>query len=286
MISRNYVFADGVQLDIGERTLIMGILNATPDSFSDGGRYDSVERAVAHALAMVDAGADIIDVGGESTRPGSTPVSAEAEIARVVPVIRALREALPHVSLSIDTYKASTAQAALEAGAHIINDVMMLRHDADARMAQLAAQYRCPIIISHNRDNLNYTNVTEDVVTELMTAANGAMAQGVDATQIWLDPGIGFAKTMEHNYVLMNELEQLTALPYPILLGTSRKRFIRETLALPVDQLTYGTAATVAIGIAKGCQLVRVHDVAEMKQVAVIADRIRQAGGVREHGSN
>lgn len=270
--TRSYRFADGVQLDIGRRTLIMGILNATPDSFSDGGRFNVVEHAIAHATEMVSAGADIIDIGGESTRPGATPVPEADEIARVIPIIRALREHLPHVPLSIDTYKANTAEAALEAGAHIINDVWALQKEA--RMVEVAARFQCPVILSHNRTTMNYDDVVTDVIADLQQSIALAQRHGVLAHHIWLDPGIGFAKTYHHNLELMNRLAELTELGYPVLLGTSRKRFIRETLQLPVDELLFGTAATVALGIAQGCQIVRVHDVKEMKQTATMIDQI------------
>ncbi|MDQ6420697.1 dihydropteroate synthase [Paenibacillus sp. LHD-117] len=262
-----------VKLSLGERTLIMGILNATPDSFSDGGRYMDVEAAVAHARSMVEQGADILDIGGESTRPGFAAVSAEEEIGRVVPVIAAVRAALPHIPLSIDTYKASTARAALEAGAHIINDIWGLKGDPD--MAAAAAEYGCPVIISHNRHARDYNDFVPDVLADLHGSIGIARAAGVAEDRIWLDPGIGFAKTYEDNLELLGRLQELTALGYPVLLGTSRKRFIRQALDLPVDEVAWGTAATVALGIAHGCQIVRVHDVREMKLTALMTDAIQ-----------
>lgn len=270
---RSYELGGGVKLSLGERTLIMGILNATPDSFSDGGRYMAVEAAVAHARSMVEQGADILDIGGESTRPGFEPVSAEEEIRRVVPVIEAVRAALPGIPLSIDTYKASTARAALEAGAHIINDIWALKGDLD--MAATAAEYGCPVIVSHNRPSRDYSDFVPDVLADLRSSIGLAREAGVAEDAIWLDPGIGFAKTYEDNLELLGRLRELTALGYPVLLGTSRKRFIREALRdLPVDQVAWGTAATVALGIAHGCQIVRVHDVREMKLTALMADAI------------
>ncbi|MHA6481505.1 dihydropteroate synthase [Paenibacillus sp. strain BS8-2] len=270
---RSYELGDGVTLSLGERTLIMGILNATPDSFSDGGRYMDVERAVAHARSMVEQGADILDIGGESTRPGFDPVSAEEEISRVVPVITAVRAALPGIPLSIDTYKAATARAALEAGAHIINDVWALKGDPD--MAATAAEFGCPVIISHNRQARDYTDFVPDVISDLRGSIALAREAGVAEAAIWLDPGIGFAKTYEDNLELLGRLHELTSLGYPVLLGTSRKRFIRQALRdLPVDEVAWGTAATVALGIAHGCQIVRVHDVREMKLTALMADAI------------
>lgn len=269
---RSYDLGGGVKLALGERTLIMGILNATPDSFSDGGRYMDVGAAVAHARSMAEQGADILDIGGESTRPGFEPVSGEEEIRRVVPVIAAVREAVPHIPLSIDTYKAATARAALEAGAHIINDIWGLKGDPD--MAAAAAEYGCPVIVSHNRHARDYNDLVPDVLADLRGSIGIAKANGVAEDAIWLDPGIGFAKTYEDNLELLGRLRELTALGYPVLLGTSRKRFIRQALDLPVDQVAWGTAATVALGIAHGCQIMRVHDVREMKLTALMADAI------------
>ncbi|OUS69933.1 dihydropteroate synthase [Paenibacillus sp. MY03] len=269
---RSYDLGGGIQLSLGDRTLIMGILNATPDSFSDGGRYMDVEAAVAHARSMVEQGADILDIGGESTRPGFDTVSAEEEIRRVVPVIAAVRAALPHIPLSIDTYKASTARAALEAGAHIINDIWGLKSEPD--MAAVAAEYGCPVIVSHNRHARDYTDFVPDVLADLRGSIGLALAAGVAEDAIWVDPGIGFAKTYEDNLALLGRLRELTALGCPILLGTSRKRFIRQALDLPVDQVAWGTAATVALGIAHGAQIMRVHDVREMKLTALMADAI------------
>lgn len=275
--TRRYRFEDGVTLELGKRTLVMGILNATPDSFSDGGRYTAVEAAVAHAKRMAEAGADILDIGGESTRPGNEPVPLEEELRRVLPVIRAVREALPHMPLSIDTYKAETARQAIEAGAHIINDVYALQGDPE--MARTAAACGCPVIISHNRDNKQYGDLAADVGEDLQRAVHIAKEAGVDARQIWLDPGIGFAKDYDHNLELMGRLGELVALGYPVLLGTSRKRFIQRTLGRPADGVLEGTAATVTLGIAQGCQLVRVHDVEAIVRTVRMTDAIvyRQA---------
>ncbi|OMF25298.1 dihydropteroate synthase [Paenibacillus sp. FSL H8-0548] len=269
---RVYEFGGEATLVLGERTLIMGILNATPDSFSDGGRYTSVESAVAHAQAMVQEGADILDIGGESTRPGFEPVSVEEELRRIVPVIRALRKVLPHIPLSIDTYKAETARQALEAGAHIINDIWGLKDDPN--MAAVAAEYGCPVIINHNRHSGDYNDFVPDVIADLKGSVSIAHAAGIADDLIWLDPGIGFAKTHEENIELLGRLSELNELGYPVLLGTSRKRFIKQTLNLPVDELVEGTAATVALGIAQGSQIVRVHDVGEIKRTALMTDAI------------
>ncbi|TYP68030.1 dihydropteroate synthase [Paenibacillus methanolicus] len=269
---RHYEFGDGTELTLGRRTLIMGILNVTPDSFSDGGRFQAVETAVAHARKMADEGADLIDIGGESTRPGFVPVPFEEELNRVLPVIRAVREALPGMPISIDTYKSETARAALEAGAHILNDIWALK--GDPKMAEVAAEYGCPIILNHNRHERDYGDFVADVVADLQESAAIARRHGVAEANIWLDPGIGFAKNYDENMTLMAHLSRLSGLGYPILLGTSRKKFIRETLQLPVDELAFGTAATVTLGIAQGCQIMRVHDVRQMKQNARMADAI------------
>ncbi|MFC4098265.1 dihydropteroate synthase [Paenibacillus xanthanilyticus] len=250
----------------------MGILNATPDSFSDGGRFQTVESAVAHARRMADEGADLIDIGGESTRPGFVPVPLEEELSRVLPVIRAVREALPGMPISIDTYKADTARAALEAGAHILNDIWALK--GDPKMAEVAAEFGCPVILNHNRHDRDYGDFVEDVIADLRESAAIAQQHGVPEANIWLDPGIGFAKNYDENMTLMAHLSRLSDLGYPVLLGTSRKKFIRETLQLPVDELAFGTAATVTLGIAQGCQIMRVHDVRQMKQNARMADAI------------
>jgi len=269
---RAYELGGGVKLELGQRTLIMGILNITPDSFSDGGKYTAVDVAIGRAKLMVSEGADILDIGGESTRPGYVPVSSEEELSRIIPVIEALREELPHTALSVDSYKADTMREALEAGAHIVNDIWGLR--GDPNMAAVAAEYGCPVIIMHNRKAIDYTNFVEDVVSDLKKSIAIAHAAGIADEQIWIDPGIGFAKTYEHNLELMGALAELNALGYPVLLATSRKRVIRETLGLPVEQLVMGTAATVSVGIAQGAQMVRVHDVREIKQTVQMTDAI------------
>lgn len=269
---REYDFGDGAMLKLGDRTLIMGILNATPDSFSDGGRYTEVDAAVAHARAMAEEGADILDIGGESTRPGFEAVELEEELRRVLPVIHAVRGALPHMPISIDTYKSETARQALEAGAHIINDIWGLK--GDPNMAAVAAEYGCPVIISHNRHSRDYNDLVPDVLADLLGSVAIAREAGIADGNIWLDPGIGFAKTYEDNLELLGRLSELTALGFPVLLGTSRKRFIRQTLNLPVEELAEGTAATAVLGIAQGCQIVRVHDVRAIKRTALMTDAI------------
>lgn len=258
-------------LELGSRTLIMGILNVTPDSFSDGGRYLDPDAAVAQALRMVEDGADILDIGGESTRPGHEPVSIDEELRRVLPVIEALRGRVA-VPLSVDTYKAEVARRSLEAGAHILNDVWGFKREPD--MAAVAADYDCPVILTHNRTDQAYTRFLEDVQSDLRESIRIAREAGVREENIILDPGIGFAKTYEHNLNLLNRLEAVTGLGYPVLLGASRKTFIRRTLGLPADDVVEGTLATTVLGIAKGCDIVRVHDVKETKRAALMSDAI------------
>ncbi|WNQ11702.1 dihydropteroate synthase [Paenibacillus aurantius] len=265
-------------LELGARTQIMGILNITPDSFSDGGRYTAVEDAVRQAKLMVNEGADILDIGGESTRPGAEPVSAEEELNRVIPVLEALKEASLSVPISIDTYKAEVARKALEAGAHIINDVWGFKRDP--AMARTAAEYDCPVILMHNRTDTTYSNFLEDVAADLKESIRLAREAGVKEERIILDPGIGFAKSYEQNLYLMNSLHTVRDLGYPVLLATSRKRSIQRTLDLPADEVVEGTIATVVLGIAQGCEIVRVHDVRPNKKAAVMADAI-----VRSHST-
>lgn len=275
--TRNYTFHDGLQLELGQRTLIMGILNATPDSFSDGGRFDAVEAAVERAKQMAAEGADLIDIGGESTRPGHEPVPLEEELRRIIPVIKAVRE---HVKLpiSVDTYKAETARQALEAGAHIVNDIWGLLREPE--MAAVAAQYGCPVILTHNRDNRNYRDFVPDVLNDLRASVELARSAGIADELIWLDPGIGFAKDIDENLEMMGQLSEVVGLGFPVLLGTSRKGFIQRTLNVTPNEAVEGTGATTALGIAQGCQIVRVHDVLQMKRVAAMTDAIvyRQAG--------
>ncbi|WP_188804890.1 dihydropteroate synthase [Sporolactobacillus putidus] len=253
----------------------MGILNVTPDSFSDGGRFNQTDKAVEHALEMERDGADIIDVGGESTRPGYAPIPVEEEIARVVPMIRAIRTRT-NIPISIDTYKAETARRALDAGADIINDIWGAKADPD--MAKVAAEYGVPIILMHNRDNTQYGNIIEDMKKDLQVSINLALDAGVAPEKIILDPGIGFAKDYEQNLIVMNHLEDFHELGYPILLGTSRKGFIGKTLNVTVDHRVEGTGATVCLGIAKGCQIMRIHDVLPMTRMAQMMDTMLREG--------
>ncbi|MEJ8548741.1 dihydropteroate synthase [Brevibacillus borstelensis] len=264
-------------LPLGQKTLVMGILNVTPDSFSDGGRYTDIERAVAQARALVDAGADIIDIGGESTRPGSAPVELAEELDRVIPVVRALARELS-IPLSVDTYKAEVADQAVRAGAHIINDVWGAKKDR--RIADVAAQHEVPIILMHNREDTAYTHFFSDMIRDLRESVAIAREAGVKGELIILDPGIGFAKSLEQNLEAMRRLDDLVALGYPVLLGTSRKSMIGRVLDLPVEERVEGTAATVALGVAKGCHIVRVHDVKEMKRVTAMMDAMLKGGGL------
>lgn len=276
----------------GSKTYVMGILNVTPDSFSGDGlltkEEDAVRVALEQASDFLSAGADILDVGGESTRPGSQPVSAPEEMERVLPVIRAIVREFPEALISIDTYKADVAEAAFDAGAHILNDVWALR--ADPQLASVAARRRAPVILMHNRSNptsvevraqlgnayigSTYENLIEDVKRELLASVEVAKRAGIEESQIILDPGIGFGKTREHNLELINRLDEIRALGFPILLGPSRKSFIGFTLDLPADQRLEGTAATIAVGITRGADIIRVHDVKEMARVAKMTDAI------------
>lgn len=270
MVQEQVIRAGSYSLSYHRRTLVMGILNVTPDSFSDGGKYNTVEKAVEHARKMVAEGADIIDVGGESTRPGHTTISAEEELKRILPVIKALAQEID-CPLSVDTYKAVVARAAIEAGAHIINDIWGAKKDPD--MAKVAAELKVPIILMHNREKAEYSgSLMKEVCDDLMESVQIAKAAGVTDEQIILDPGIGFGKTYEQNIEVMRNLHHIVALGYPVLLATSRKSMIGNTLQLPPHERVEGTAATVAYGIAQGCHMVRVHDVKEMVRVCRMMD--------------
>ena len=266
----------------GERTFVMGIVNVTADSFSgDGvlGTADPVAAAVAQGRRMVDEGADLLDIGGESTRPGHAPVDERDELNRVVPVLAAIRAALPGVPLSIDTTKVAVATAALDAGADLINDVWGVSDDDG--LARLAAERRVPIVLMHNRAEARYDNVVAEVVADLDVAIRRAEAAGVPRDAVIVDPGIGFGKTAAHNLRLLHDLAALTSLGRPILLGTSRKSTLGLILDLPPDQRVEGTLATTALGIAAGVDIVRVHDVRENVRAGRVADAIvRRAGDV------
>ena len=260
---------NGITLDYTKETFIMGILNVTPDSFSDGGNYTSIEAAVQQAKKMVAEGAKIIDVGGESTRPGHDVISEEEEIARVVPVIEALVKEVKAI-ISIDTYKANVAEAAIKAGAHMINDVWGAK--ADARMASVAAQYNVPIILMHNRANTEYKYFWLEVHKELQESLAIARAAGVPDDHIILDPGIGFGKTTAQNIKMMQHLPDLVAMGYPVLLATSRKSMIGNVLDLPTAERLEGTMATVVYGIDKGCHMMRLHDIEPMRRAMKMTD--------------
>ncbi|MBA2876730.1 dihydropteroate synthase [Thermaerobacillus caldiproteolyticus] len=266
------------ELDLQRKTMVMGILNVTPDSFSDGGRFNAIDRAVEHAKKLVADGADIIDIGGESTRPGAEKVSLEEELRRVIPVIKAVAEEVD-VPISIDTYKAEVARQAIEAGAHIINDVWGAK--ADKKMAEVAAHYDVPIILMHNRHDLQYEYLISDMIADLFESVKLVKNAGVKDENIILDPGIGFAKTFEHNLEVMRHLDEFTKLGYPVLLGTSRKSFIGHVLDLPVDERVEGTGATICLGIAKGVHIVRVHDVLPIARMAKMMDAMLGKGGDR-----
>jgi dihydropteroate synthase len=274
----------------GVKTYVMGIVNSTPDSFSgDGLRKNDnwVESAVEMASHMASVGADVIDIGGESTRPGSSPISQQEELERVIPVIEAVRQ-IVDLPISIDTYRASVAEAALSAGANWVNDVWGFRMDSD--MAAVVANSSCPVIVMHNRSKpknveqanrlgghyvgLIYDDLIKDVIQELSQSIDLAFQHGISSSQIIIDPGIGFGKTIEQNLQLIDNLDQLNELGFPMLVGTSRKSFIGYTLNLPPDQRLEGTAATISIAIDRGADIVRVHDVEAMIRVARMTDQI------------
>jgi dihydropteroate synthase len=267
----------------GERTFVMGILNLTPDSFSGDGllapRGDAVEAAVAAGRSMVEEGADILDVGGESTRPGHRPVDEAEERGRVVPVVAALRAALPDTPLSIDTTKPGVAEAALAAGADLINDVWGVGDDE--RLARLAADNGVPLIVMHNRAEPLYTTFLPELIADLQRALERALRLGVPADQLIVDPGFGFGKTPEHNLELLRNLSLLRMLGRPILLGTSRKSTLGRVLDLPVDERLEATLATTALGIAAGIDMVRVHDVRPNVRAARMSDAVVRAPGRR-----
>ncbi|MBN6205803.1 dihydropteroate synthase [Ralstonia pickettii] len=262
-------------LNLAERTHIMGILNVTPDSFSDGGSYTTIDKAVKQAVQMVEEGADIIDIGGESTRPGHVPVSGEEEISRIVPVIKAIKEKI-NIPISVDTFKSKTAEEAIKAGADIINDIWGAKKDP--QIAEVAARHHVPIILMHNRNNEEYENLIEDMIQDLEESINIAHEAGVPDKHIILDPGIGFAKSRKDDLEVMRHLEKLTALNYPILLAASRKRMIGSVLDVPPVERDLGTGATTCLGIAKGVHIVRIHDVKLNAELAKMTDAMLGKG--------
>lgn len=261
--------------DYQKKTYIMGILNVTPDSFSDGGKYNHIDAALKHVEQMVKDGADIIDIGGESTRPGYVPISDEEEIERVVPVIEAIAKNL-EVPMSVDTYKSSVAREAIKAGAHIINDIWGAK--ADPNMANVAAALQVPIILMHNREGNVYQHFLRDALNDLYESIAIVKKAGVKDENIILDPGIGFGKSVAQNLEMMRNLDTLVSTGYPVLLATSRKSTIGHVLNLPTSERVEGTIAMNCFGIQQGCQLVRVHDVREMARAAQMMDALMQLG--------
>ncbi len=253
-------------------THIMGILNVTPDSFSDGGRYNNMDAALRHAEQMLRDGAEIIDIGGESTRPGYTVISDEEEISRVVPVIEAVKRELGAV-ISADTYKNNVARAALEAGADMINDIWGLKYDPG--LAKTVKEYDVPVCLMHNRGNTDYADFLRDVVSDLYESINIARRAGISDDKIILDPGVGFAKSTEQNLAITNRLELFCNMGFPVLLGTSRKSMIGITLGLPADERVEGTIATSVIACMKGAMFVRVHDVKENSRAVKMTEALK-----------
>ena len=275
-------------LMLGERTLVMGVLNVTPDSFSDGGAYFDTETAVARGLEIEKDGADLLDIGGESTRPGAGPISSEEELRRILPVIQVLRGKL-RVPISVDTQRADVAEAALAAGAEIVNDVSGLR--ADARLGEVARRARAPLILMHMRgtpQTMQRGPFARDVIRDVQAGLRKAVARarraGLAKGQLLVDPGIGFGKTFEQNFEILARLPEFARVGLPIVIGTSRKAFLGKALAelggevVPPGERLPGTAATVTAAILGGAHIVRVHDVAEMVRVARVADRVVAAG--------
>ncbi|MBI2264941.1 MAG: dihydropteroate synthase [Armatimonadetes bacterium] len=261
--------------ELGKRTLIMGILNITPDSFSGDGLLGKPDEILRQAERFAAEGADILDIGGESTRPGSTPVSVEEELNRVIPVVRLLSSRSP-LPISVDTYKGEVAQQALKAGAHIVNDVWGLGRDPE--MAAIVARYGASVVLMHNKEEPNYQDLLGEIRHFLDQAVRQAILAGIPREKIVVDPGVGFGKRVEDNLLVLRRLSFLRTLGQPILVGTSRKSVIGKVLDLPVEDRLEGTAATVAWSIAEGADMVRVHDVKEMARVARMVDAIRAAG--------
>jgi dihydropteroate synthase len=259
------------EFDFTKHAYIMGILNVTPDSFSDGGKWNDLDAALKHTEEMIADGCDILDIGGESTRPGYTLLSDEEEISRVVPVIEAVKARFD-IPISLDTYKSKVAQAGVDAGADLINDIWGCKYDN--KIADVIAKSGVPCCLMHNRKEPDYTNYLEDVLNDLRECVAIAKSAGVKDEQIILDPGLGFGKTYENNMELMNHVEILNQLGYPVLLGTSRKSMIGLSLDLPSDQRLEGTIATTVMGIMKGCRIIRVHDVKENKRAAVMTEKL------------
>lgn len=257
-----------------EKIYVMGILNLTPDSFSDGGKYAAIDKALLRTEEMIEEGADIIDLGGESTRPGSLPVSEEEEIRRILPVIEGIKKRFD-VPLSLDTYKASVAQKGIEAGVDLINDIWGLQYEKE--MAEVIAKENVSCCLMHNRKKKEYGNFISDVMDDFSKILEIAESAGIKKERIILDPGIGFAKDLGQNLQLVSELEQLQRLAYPVLLGVSRKSMIGETLQLPVEERLYGTLAVNIYGCLKGCSFLRVHDVRAHKEAVRMLEAIKES---------
>ena len=267
---RKYNWQDGKQLELKDRTLIMGILNGTPDSFSDGGRYNTSDTAVAHAREMIAQGADIIDVGVESTRPGHTQISVVDEIERMKEILLPVLK-ISTVPVSVDTYRAETADFALSHGAHILNDIWGLKYDKD--MAAVAAKHDVPVIIMHNQNGTDYDDIIDDMKAFFFSSVDLALKEGVKPQNIWLDPGIGFGKDYAQNVEVIQRLGEITVYEYPVLLAPSRKRFIGTILNdIPADQRDEGTVAACITGMIQGVDMVRVHNVEMHKRAITVAD--------------
>lgn len=257
--------------EFGKHTYVMGILNVTPDSFSDGGRFNDIDRALKHTEELVNDGADIIDVGGESTRPNYTQISDSEEIERVVPVIEKIKQNFD-IPVSIDTYKSAVASAAVSAGADMINDIWGLKYDGN--MAKVISESGAACCLMHNRKNAQYNSFVDDVLNDLRESVEIAKRTGIQKDKIVLDPGIGFAKSYKENLIMTNNLDRMNEIGYPVLLGTSRKSMIGLTLDLPSDQRLEGTIATTVMAVIKGCMFVRVHDVLENKRAIMMTEAI------------
>lgn len=264
------------EFDLKNHTYVMGILNVTPDSFSDGGKYNCLDAALFHVEEMLDEGMEILDIGGESTRPGYTFLSEDEEIERVIPVIKAIKSRFD-VPVSLDTYKAKVAKAGLRAGIDLVNDIWGLKFDLD--MARIIADEKVPCVLMHNRKEADYQKFPMDVVSDLKETIQIARDNGIEDEKIILDPGIGFGKTYEQNLIMINSLEKLLDLGYPVLLGTSRKSVIGLTLNLPAADRVEGTLVTTILGVLKGCSFVRVHDIKENVRAIKMAEAILLSEG-------
>ena len=277
-IKRHYALRQGKKLVLGERTLVMGILNVTPDSFSDGGKWQGVDKALAHMEEMVRDGADIIDIGAESSRPGFKVMPADEEIERLMPYLEAVVRECP-VPVSVDTFKAETASTAWQAGADILNDIWGLQYASEpGAMARVAAEAGCPVVVMHNRDSKTYNkDIIEEMQAFFRQSIAVAVAAGINQSQLILDPGIGFGKTVEGNLEVLRRQEELLTIDgeaYPLLLGTSRKSFMDKTLGLAVGERMEATGATCVLGITKGAGIVRVHDVKPIARMCRMTDTI------------